>query len=113
MDILVPAQAEIVIEGVIYPRNMVTDGPFSEYPGYYGESKKPCYLINVTAITMRKDAIYHDLDPSHREHNLTSVLAHESDAYNVVKKAVPSVIAVHQPPSGTCVYHIYVQIKKR
>ncbi len=113
VDIPVPAHAEVAIEGVIDTRNMVTDGPFAEYTGYYGEGNKPCYLIQVTGITMRKDAIYHDLDPAHREHNFSSVLPFESAIYDVVKRAVPAVKAVHMPSSGTCVYHIYVSIKKR
>ena len=113
VDLPVPADAEIAIEGVIDPRNMTTDGPFAEYTGYYGEGNKPCYLIQVTSITMRKDAIYHDLDPAHREHNMSGVLPFESAIYDAVKRAVPTVKAVHFPISGTCVYHIYVSIKKR
>ncbi|MFC2013899.1 UbiD family decarboxylase [Chloroflexota bacterium] len=113
VDLPVPADAEVVVEGVIDPCNMTTDGPFAEYTGYYGEGNKPCYLIQVTAITMRKDAIYHDLDPAHQEHNLTTVLGEESSVYDVVKRAVPTLQAVHCPPSGACVYHVYVSIKKR
>ncbi len=113
VDLQVPALAEIVIEGIIDPREMVTDGPFSEYPGYYGEGAKPCYLMNVTAITMRKDAIYHDLDPSHREHNLSGALAYESAVYDAVKSAVPTVKEVYSPPSGANVFTFYVSIAKR
>ncbi len=112
VDLPVPARAEIAIEGTIDPRNMVTDGPFGEYPGYYG-IVMPCYLIKVTAITMRQDAIYHDLDNAHREHNYGTILGSESSAYDVIKRAVPTVKAVHFPWSGRCVYHIYVSIKKR
>lgn len=113
VDLPVPAYAEIVIEGVIDPRHMVTDGPYSEYAGYYGEEKKPCYLIDVTAITMRKDAIYHDLDPAHREHNLSCVMSFESATYDAVKAAVPSLKALYMPPSGVNEYHIYLSIAKR
>jgi len=112
VDLPIPADAEIAIEGVIDPRNMVTDGPFAEYTGYYGEVL-PAYLIQVTAITMRKDAIYHDLDPAHREHNLATALGSESGTYDAIRRVVPTVQAVHCPPSGTCVYHIYVSIRKR
>lgn len=113
VDLLVPALAEIVIEGTIDPRNMTTDGPFSEYAGYYGEGNKPCFLIEVTAITMRQDAIYHDLDPSHREHNLSCTMAFESAVYDAVKNAVPTVKGVYAPPSGTNVFSFYVSIAKR
>lgn len=113
VDLPIPAFGEIVIEGTIDARNMVTDGPFSEYAGYYGLAEKPCHLIDVTAITMRRDAIYHDLDPAHREHNLSCAMSFESAVYDMVKAAVPTVKAVYAPPSGTNVYNYYVSIAKR
>jgi 2,5-furandicarboxylate decarboxylase 1 len=114
VDLQVPARAEIVIEGVIdRPSDGPTskDGPFAEYTWYYG-GVQPCYQMRVTAITMRRDAIYHDLDPAHPEHNLAKILGAEASIYDSVKKVVPSVKAVHLPMSGV-LYHIYVSIKKR
>jgi 2,5-furandicarboxylate decarboxylase 1 len=113
VDIQVPAFAEIAIEGVLYPDKETSDGPFAEYTGYYGSPKKPIGLMQVTALTMRKDAIYHDLDPAHREHNISGVLAFESSVYDSVKKLVPSVVGVYMPPSGCCVMTSYIAIKKR
>ena len=113
VDLPVPAYAEIAIEGVLYPDRETGDGPFAEYTGYYGPPKRPIGLMQVTAITMRKDAIYHDLDPAHREHNVSGVLAFESSVYDSVKKLVPSVTGVYMPPSGGCVLSAYVAIKKR
>jgi 2,5-furandicarboxylate decarboxylase 1 len=113
VDIPVPAHAEIAIEGVIDPQNMVTDGPFAEYLGYYGEGDKPCYLIQITAMTMRRDAIYHGLDPAHREHNLSAVLALESQTYDIVKRAVPTTKAIHFPAYGGCNAVIHVSIEKQ
>ena len=69
VDIPVPAWAEIAIEGVLDPAEETSDGPFAEYTGYYGPKKDPVGLLQVRAVTMREDAIYHDLDPAHREHN--------------------------------------------
>ena len=113
VDLPVPADAEIVIEGVIDPRNMVTDGPFAEYSGYYGEGNKPCYLIQVTAISMRQDAIYHGLDAAHREHNLAGVLPAESFTYDVVKRIVPTTKAVHLPAYAGCAFHVFISIEKQ
>jgi 2,5-furandicarboxylate decarboxylase 1 len=112
VDLPVPAHAEIAIEGVIDPSNMVTDGPFAEYTAYYGEGMKPSYLIQVTAITMRQDAIYHDLDPAHLEHNIPTALGLESNDYEVVKRAVPTVRNVHLPRTGRG-FVSYISIKKR
>jgi 2,5-furandicarboxylate decarboxylase 1 len=112
VDIPVPARAEIAIEGVIDPRNMGTDGPFGEFTHYYGPETS-CYIIKVTAITMRRDAIYHDLDNAHREHNFCSLLPNESHTFDVIKRAVPTVQAVHLPWTGLCEFHMYASIKKR
>lgn len=112
VDLPVPADAEIAIEGWIDPRTTATDGPFAEFAGHYGEGNKEIFLINVTAITMRKDAIYHDLDPAHPEHNLACVLGFEAPIYDAVKKVIPTMTAVHLPLTGASTYHIYVSIKK-
>jgi 2,5-furandicarboxylate decarboxylase 1 len=114
VDLQVPARAEIIIEGVIdrpVDGPSTTDGPFGEYTWYYG-GVQPCYQMRVTAVTMRRDAIYQDLDPAHPEHNLAKILGAETSIHEAVKKVVPSVKAVHLPMSGV-LYHIYVSIKKR
>ena len=113
VDIPVPAWAEIAIEGVLDPAEETSDGPFAEYTGYYGPKKDPVGLLQVRAVTMREDAIYHDLDPAHREHNLAGALSHESAVYNSVAKLVPSVHAVHLPPCGTCIFTAFISIRKR
>ena len=112
VDLTVPAYAEIVIEGVIRPESFVIDGPFAEYAGYYG-GRKEVALIEVTAITMRQDAIYHDLYPSYREHTLAGVLCREAQLYRRIKETVPSLVGLHLPPSGNSFYHLYISIKKR
>jgi 2,5-furandicarboxylate decarboxylase 1 len=107
----VPADAEIVIEGVIDPRAMIMDGPFGEFADHYG-GQRNAYLIKVKAITMRKDAIYHDLDSAHPEHNIAHVLGLESAIYDSVKRVVPTVRSVNCPASGKAIFHLYVSIKK-
>ncbi len=58
-DLLVPATAEIVIEGRISPdpKTFELEGPYSEYPGYYGGQKTPKHRIWVECITHRNDPI--------------------------------------------------------
>jgi len=111
VDLPVPAYAEIAIEGIIDTTKMVTDGPFAEYTGYYGQVY-PCYQIQVKAITMRRDAIYHDLDPAHREHNLWTLLGSESSLYDLVYRSVPTVKAVHYG-GPRAIDLMYISIKKR
>lgn len=58
VDILVPATAEIVIEGIIPSDYYEREAPFGEYTGYVGKEETTRPFFNVTAITHRKDAIY-------------------------------------------------------
>lgn len=111
VDIPVPADAEIAIEGTVEPGEMITDGPFSEFLGYYGE-KMPAYRMKVKCITMRKDPIYLDLDASHREHPMSMMLPLEAAVTGTVSKVVADLRAVHFPPSGSCSHHAYISIKK-
>jgi UbiD family decarboxylase len=57
VDLLVPATAEIIIEGIIPTDSIEPEGPFGEYPGYMGHRTTSPYL-EVTCITHRRDAIY-------------------------------------------------------
>ena len=111
VDLLVPAWAEIVIEGIIPPERIEPEGPFGEYTWYYG-LERPSPVMEVTAVTCRKDAIYHDLFAAHPEHNITGQLGRESILYKKVKALVPSVKKVAMPISGLCRFHAYVQIAK-
>ena len=58
-DLLVPASAEIVIEGFVSPdpKTYEPEGPFSEYPGYYAGRKTPKHAIRVECISHRDDPI--------------------------------------------------------
>ena len=57
VDLLVPATAEIVIEGKISTEWIEPEGPFGEYPGYMGQRGVSPFM-DVTCITHRRDAIY-------------------------------------------------------
>jgi 4-hydroxy-3-polyprenylbenzoate decarboxylase len=57
VDLEVPARAEIVIEGYIKKGELADEGPFGDHTGYY-TPVEPFPVLHVTAITMRRDAIY-------------------------------------------------------
>ncbi|MDY6912824.1 MAG: UbiD family decarboxylase, partial [Chloroflexota bacterium] len=94
-DILVPASAEIVIEGEMAPDDYEFEGPFPEFTGYYSGFRM-CPVITVKAITMRKDAIsrfmYMATPPS--EGHSTSTMANESQLYQKLKEIEPAVVDV-------------------
>src|SRR5258705_6130938 len=57
VDLEVPANAEIVLEGYIEHDELGTEGPFGDHTGYY-TAAEPFPIFHLTAMTMRKDAIY-------------------------------------------------------
>ncbi len=57
VDLLIPAGAEIVIEGKIDPRVRTVDGPFADHGGIYKGGPSP--VLKAAALLHRKDAMYH------------------------------------------------------
>lgn len=109
-DLLVPARAEIVVEGVIEPGAYAEEGPFAEWPGYYTESG-PKPFIKVTAITLRNDAIFYDVFAGHREHCVLGSLPRMGSIHRRVKQVVPGLKAVNVPAHVRM--HCYISFKKR
>jgi len=56
-DLLLPANAEFVIEGEIRPGSIKSEGPFGEFPGYYGRPEAGAPLVDVTAVHFRSQPI--------------------------------------------------------
>jgi 4-hydroxy-3-polyprenylbenzoate decarboxylase len=57
VDLEVPAAAEIVLEGYVQQGELTTEGPFGDHTGYY-TPPEPFPVFHLTAMTMRRDAIY-------------------------------------------------------
>ena len=57
VDLMVPASAEIIVEGYISLDETVIEGPMNEFPGYNAFESSPKQLFTVTAITYRDGAI--------------------------------------------------------
>jgi 2,5-furandicarboxylate decarboxylase 1 len=112
VDLEVPANAEIVLEGKILPHVREDEGPFGEYSGHsVGVDKH--HVIEISAITHRREPIYQDVFTGHTEHRLMGAIPRESAIFRAVKTAVPGARAVHMPPSGCCRFHCYISIDKR
>ena len=107
-----PAEAEIVIEGRLLPHERAREGPFGEFPQYYGPAgDRP--VLAVDAITRRRDAIFHTIVPAAMEHLLLGAIPREASLLSLLRRSFPSVLDVHLPVGGVCRYHLYVQIRKR
>jgi 2,5-furandicarboxylate decarboxylase 1 len=108
---MVPADAEVIIEGEIPPHVRDKQNPFGEILGYYqGEMEVP--VIEVTAITMRKNAIVQDFWPGHMDHWNLGSIPKEGSVYNVIKKNIPGIKAIHLAASGCGRCICYISIKK-
>lgn len=108
---LVPADAEIVIEGIIPPKERGRHGLRADYARYYSpETLRP--VMDVQAITYRRDAIYHDIHLGGRDQDHLGGIPLEGSLHRAVKQTVPTVKNVHLPSSGCSRFHAYVQIKK-
>ena len=111
-DLRVPAEAEIVIEGRFLPRVREPEGPFGEFPQYYGERAER-HVMEVDAVTHRKDAIFHTIVGGGLEHLLLGAIPREATLLAHLQRSFPNVRDVHLSPGGTMRYHLYVQIQKR
>jgi 2,5-furandicarboxylate decarboxylase 1 len=110
VDVPVPAQAEIVIEGRIRTDLWEDDGPFGDYWLYYAPAKR-ARVLEVSAITRRRDAIFHDVFNVGPEHLVLFSLGMEGVALAQLRQLIPQITAVNVPVSGSGNL-VYVQIRK-
>ena len=110
-ELRVPADAEIIVEGRVLPQVREPEGPFGEFPQYYGERAKR-HVIEVTAVTQRKDALFHTIVGGGLEHLLLGGIPREATLLAHLRRSFPNVRDVHLAPGGVCRYHLYVQIAK-
>jgi 2,5-furandicarboxylate decarboxylase 1 len=112
VPIQVPADAEMIIEGQILPHVRRTEGPFGEFTGH-AVSKDERPVIEVTAITHRKNYIFQDVHAGYTEHKLMGAVPREAALIKAVRQTVPTVKNVCMPVSGNCRFHAYISIAKR
>ena len=112
VPIVIPADAEMVIEGRILPHIRREEGPFGEFTGH-AVSKDERQVVEVTAITHRKNYIFQDVHAGYTEHKLMGAVPREAALIKAVRQTVPTVKNVCMPVSGNCRFHAYVSIAKR
>lgn len=112
VDCIYPADAEIALEVEIPPGEREDEGPFAEFTGYAAGVQKH-HVVNIKAICMRKDTIYHDLIPGTDEHLLPGAIAKEAHFYRVANSCHPIVKRLCVPLSGTGRFHCYVSLDKQ
>ena len=111
--IMVPAHAEIILEGFIYPEDIAEEGPFGDHTGYYNEVEK-FPVFTVEKITHRKNPIYHSTYTG-RPPDEPAILgvAFNEIFIPIIQKQFPEIIDFYLPPEG-CSYRLaIVSIKKQ
>lgn len=111
-ELLVPADAEMVIEGRVLPHQRDAEGPFGDFTGLYGAAGE-APVVEVTAITHRRGAYCMDILAGHRDHRLLGAVPKEGSIYRKVRAVVPTVDSVCLPMSGAGRFHCYISIDKR
>lgn len=93
-ELLVPADAEIIIEGKLLAGVREPEAPFGEWPGHYSPQRMNP-VFEVAAITFRDDPIFMNIHFGYPRHDRVGSLGIETEIYNAVRRIVPSVIAVN------------------
>lgn len=112
-DLQVPASAEIVLEGFIYPDDTAEEGPFGDHTGYYNEVDR-FPVFTVTRITHRRNPIYHSTYTGRPpdEPAILGVALNEVFV-PILRQQFPEIQDFYLPPEG-CSYRLaIVSIKKR
>ena len=102
VDLRVPASSEIVLEGEVITdvSTFKNDGPFAEYPGYYGgPSQRPVFKVNC--ITFRNDPIFQGTitgKPITEDHRVGSI-THSALLWDLLDEKMPGITGVNNDPS--------------
>ena len=111
IDLLVPAEAEIVIEGTVYLDRLHAEGPFVDLTETYDVIRQEP-VFEVKAITHRRDAIWQALLPGVLEHKLLMGMPREPTIFKKVNEVVKC-LDVNVDPGGASWLHAIVQIDKQ
>ncbi|UOA09252.1 4-hydroxy-3-polyprenylbenzoate decarboxylase [Methylobacter sp. S3L5C] len=111
-DLRVPASAEIVLEGFIYPDEFAAEGPYGDHTGYYNEvADFPVFTIE--RITQRQAPIYHSTYTGKPPDEPAILgLALNEVFIPILQKQFPEIIDFYLPPEG-CSYRMAVISMKK
>jgi 4-hydroxy-3-polyprenylbenzoate decarboxylase len=112
-DLQVPASAEFILEGFLYPDEMATEGPFGDHTGYYNEVDQ-FPVFTVERITHRKNPIYHSTYTGRPpdEPAILGVALNEIFV-PILQKQFPEIIDFYLPPEGCSYRMAVVSMKKK
>ncbi len=114
IDVDVPANAEIVVEGMLKPSHWAMQGAFASFNGFYDLPRRQS-IFEITAITMRKDPIYQHVHIGRPLNECNSIASffRALDIYQDLKSVLPNVIDVYAEPAAGVGFTIHISMKKR
>jgi 2,5-furandicarboxylate decarboxylase 1 len=112
VDLLIPAEAEFVLEGRVYKEETHAEGPFVDLTETYDVVREEP-VFEVKKITHRKDAIWQALLPGALEHKILMGMPREPTIFNEVNKTGVKCLDVNVNPGGCSWLHAIVQIDKK
>ncbi len=111
-ELQVPASAEYILEGFIYPDEVAEEGPYGDHTGYYNETETfPVFTIE--RISHRKNPIYHSTYTGRPpdEPAILGVALNEV-FIPILQKQFPEIIDFYLPPEG-CSYRVAIVSMKK
>ncbi|MBI2848621.1 MAG: UbiD family decarboxylase [Chloroflexi bacterium] len=115
-DLLVPAQAEIIIEGEIAPDKVYPkDGPFGEFLGYMGFGHPEIPFIKVKLVTHRREPYFqgtYEGRPPNESTVARGIGRSLALKEHLVKAGIPGIVDACVTSGGCAAYHGVVSIKK-
>lgn len=111
-NLRVPASAEFILEGFIYPDEMASEGPFGDHTGYYNEVDQ-FPVFTVETITHREKPIYHSTYTG-RPPDEPAILgmALNEVFVPILQKQFPEIVDFYLPPEG-CSYRMAIVTMKK
>ncbi len=112
IDIEVPADSEIVIEGYILPDEERIEGPFGDHTGFYS-LEEPYPVYHITCITHKKSPIYHATivgRPPAEDYFIGKAMG--IIFLPIIKKIHPEIVNINMPMEGVFHNLMIVSIKK-
>ncbi len=112
IDLEVPADAEIIIEGFVDPSERRIEGPFGDHTGYYSLADE-YPVFHVKCITHRKNPIYPaTIVGKPPQEDCYMALATERIFLPLLKFQLPEIVDMHLPMEGVFHNCVFVSIKK-
>ncbi|MHA2007688.1 MAG: UbiD family decarboxylase [Promethearchaeota archaeon] len=112
VDLMIPTEAEFILEGRVYFEERHEEGPFVDLTETYDMIREEP-VFEVTKITHRKEAIWQALLPGALEHKILMGMPREPTIFKKVNEAGVKCLDVNISPGGSSWLHAIVQIDKK